>query len=142
MKSLREVGEHGVAARGTDQRDAERQPIGPHRSRYRAGGEIEQVHEVGVVTHASIGIERIGEHGFDRIRGGRSRYDHDVGLLPGPCGGFAQRVQARGALEQVGSRVFRGAADDLFYDRVDLVRMLLEEVTDRCHAFGNPRTFV
>ena len=94
MEDAADAGELRVLAGRRQQRDAERNVVGPHRRRQRQAAEVEQIDEIGVGAEPGVEFDRIGQHLRGRIHRRRGRQHQRVDVGEGALGDRAQRPAA------------------------------------------------
>ena len=142
MEHAADAGELRVVAGGRQQRDAERNAVGPHRRRQRQPAEIEQIDEIGVGAEPAIELDRIGQHLRGRIGGRRGRQHQRVDIAKGALGDAPQRLQAIERGERIGRGQPRAGRGDLARDGMNRIRRRRQQIADHQIAFGDPRPLI
>ena len=93
MEDAADAGELRVVSGRRQQRDAERNVVGPDRRRQRQAAEVEQIDEIGVGAEPAVEFDRIGQHLRGRVGGRRRRQHQRVDIGKGALGDVAQRLQ-------------------------------------------------
>ena len=142
MQRLAERKQTRIAEGGPDQGDTEWQPV-----ILEAGGDgdcsqVEEVHEIGVDAEIAVEHERIGEHLGNGVLAGRRRRYEDISRRPG---GFRHAAElSQSILRGKGVRGAERAAcgDDPARNRVERLRLTLNQVADGDIALRDPRALV
>ena len=113
MEDAADAGKLRVLAGGRQQRDAERNVVGPHRRRQREAAEIEQIDEIGVGAEPAVEFDRIGQHLRGRVGGRRGRQHQRVDIGEGALGDAAQRLQPIQRGKGIGGGEPRAGSGDL-----------------------------
>ena len=122
MKDAADAGELRVMAGGRQQRDAERDSVGPYRRRQGEAAEIEQVDEIGIGPEPAVELDRIGQHLGCAVHGRRRRQHQRVDAGERTLAGLAQRLQPVQRTECVGGAEPRAGDCDLARHRVNRFR--------------------
>ena len=93
MEDAADAGQLRVLSGRCQQRDAERDVVGPDRRRQCEAAEVEQIDEVGVGAEPGVEFDRIGQHLRGRVGGRRGRQHQRVDVGEGALGDLAQRLQ-------------------------------------------------
>ena len=131
-----------IASGRPDQCDPEARTVVALARRYRDGGHVEQVHEVGVEPEVAVKRDGFGKQFGNAIDGAGGREGEHIDSLPHRLRFPLQRGQLVMAFECCDRGNFRAWFDHLADGRIDRVGVTFQQVPQGSRPFGNPGTIV